>query len=297
MSNYHPHKSAEEIFAEYRRFDEAHAKPLMPAKVEHANDPSSDRKLRVGYLSPDFREHAARHFLEPLLQHYDRSRIELFCYAEVAQPDPVTASFKALASHWRSTVGVSDEALAAQIRADGIDILVDFGGHTSSSRLLVMARKPAPIQIAHHLGHGYTSGLSAVDVFMSDAEMAPEGSEHLFAERIVRLPRIPVAYAPPKGMPEVGELPAAKNGHITFGYFGRPERLNERVVASWSKILKGVPNSILMLNSKAFAEEAFCNLFAERFAVHGIGRERSAHGVHEPAAQDLGGLWADRHRA
>jgi predicted O-linked N-acetylglucosamine transferase (SPINDLY family) len=272
--NYHPHKTAPEIFAEYRRFDEAHAKSLMPKTVVHANDPSPDRKLRVGYMSPDFREHAARHFLEPLLAHYDRSKVDLYCYAEVAQPDAMTATFKSMATEWRSTVGMSDEAVAAQIRADAIDILVDFGGHTSSSRLLVMARKPAPIQIAHYLGHGYTSGLSAVDVFMSDAEMAPEGSEHLFSERIVRLPRIPVAYVPPKGMPEVSELPALKKGHITFGYFGRPERLNERVVASWSKILKGVPNSLLMLNSKAFAEEAFCTLFADRFAAHGIGRER-----------------------
>ena len=272
--NYHPHKTAAEIFAEYGRFDEAHAKPLLPKTVVHANDPAPDRKLRVGYLSPDFREHAARHFLEPLLAHYDRSKVDLYCYAEVAQPDAVTASFKAMATEWRSTIGMSDEAVAAQIRADAIDILVDFGGHTSSSRLLVMARKPAPIQIAHYLGHGYTSGLSAVDVFMSDAEMAPEGSEHLFSERIVRLPRIPVAYVPPQGMPEVAELPALKKGHITFGYFGRPERLNERVVASWAKILKGVPNSVLMLNSKAFAEEAFCTLFADRFGAHGIGRDR-----------------------
>src|SRR5262249_21922687 len=99
--NYHPWRSAEDIFAEYRHFDEALAKPVMPKEVVHANDPSPDRKLRVGYLSPDFREHAARHFLAPLLAHYDKSKIELYCYAEVPQPDAVTASFKMLATGWR----------------------------------------------------------------------------------------------------------------------------------------------------------------------------------------------------
>jgi predicted O-linked N-acetylglucosamine transferase (SPINDLY family) len=273
--NYHPDLSAEEIFAEYERFDAAHARRHRPEKLVYANDPTPSRRLRVGFLSPDFREHAARHFLDPLLRHLDRTRLEVVCYAEVTNPDAVTESFKAMADAWRSTVGLSDEALADRIRADRIDILVDFGGHTSASRILVMARKPAPIQVAHHLGHGYTSGLSAIDVFLSDQEMAPPGSEHLFAEKtIVRLPRIPVAYQPPAGMPEVGPLPATHNGFVTFGYFGRPERINDRVVAAWAAILKRVANSRLILNSKAFSEAAFCDLTAGRFAAHGVGRDR-----------------------
>jgi predicted O-linked N-acetylglucosamine transferase (SPINDLY family) len=272
--NYHPDKSAEEIFAEYRRFDAVHARPHQPEAPSYTNDRSPTRRLRVGYVSPDFREHAARHFLAPLLEHYDRKQIELFCYAEVASPDRTTEQLKTYADHWRSTVGLSDDEVADLMRSDAIDILVDFGGHTSSSRILAMARKPAPIQIAHHLGHGYTSGLSSIDFFVSDDDMAPVGSEHLFSERIVRLPRIPVAYIPPPGMPAASELPALKNGYVTFGYFGRTERLNHKVVRAWSGILARVPNSKLMLNSKAFAEEGFCDLMAERFAAHGIGRDR-----------------------
>ncbi|WBT38303.1 O-linked N-acetylglucosamine transferase, SPINDLY family protein [Hyphomicrobium sp. DMF-1] len=272
--NYHPDRSAEEIFAEYERFDAAHARPHRPAEVSFANDRSPDRKLRVGFLSPDFREHAARHFLDPLLRHLDREKLEIVCYAEVTNEDHVTQSFKAMSNAWRSTVGLTDDEVAAQIRSDRIDILVDFGGHTSSSRILAMARKPAPIQVAHHLGHGYTSGMSAIDVFLSDGEMAPVGSEHLFSEKIVRLSRIPVAYQPPEGMPEVGPLPALRNGYVTFGYFGRPERINDRVVKAWSEILLRVPNSRLMLNSKAFSEAAFSDLMASRFAVHGVGRDR-----------------------
>ena len=273
--NYHPDKSAEEIFAEYQRFDAAHARPHMPASVAYANTPLPDRRLRVGFLSPDFREHAARHFLEPLLENYDRSAIELFCFAEVPNPDFMTERFKSLASHWRSTVGLTDDEVAEQIRKDTIDIMVDFGGHTSSSRLLALARRPAPIQVAHHLGHGYTSGMSSMDVFLSDQEMAPVGAEHLFAEkRIVRLSRIPVAYSPPSGMPAPSPVPALKKGHITFGYFGRTERINDRVVKAWADILKAVPSSRLMLNSRPFNERDFCDMMADRFAAHGVARDR-----------------------
>ncbi|WP_296205255.1 tetratricopeptide repeat protein, partial [uncultured Hyphomicrobium sp.] len=272
--NYHPDRSAEEIFAEYQRFDAAHARPHMPAAVSFGNDPTPGRRIRIGFLSPDFREHAARHFLDPLLRHLDRSQLEIVCYAEVTNEDHVTQAFKGMADHWCSTVGLSDDQLAERIRQDKIDVLVDFGGHTSASRVLVMARRSAPIQIAHHLGHGYTSGMSAIDVFLSDQEMAPVGSEHLFSEKIVRLSRIPVAYQPPEGMPAVAPLPALRTGIVTFGYFGRTERINDRVVAAWSAILKKVPNSRLLLNAKAFSEAAFADLMAQRFAAHGIGRER-----------------------
>lgn len=273
--NYHPDKPAEEIFREYLAMDTANGKPHMPAAPSHENDRDPGRRLRVGFLSPDFREHAARHFLLPLLENYDQNQVELFCYAEVPNPDTTTAQFQELASQWRSTVGLTNAEVSALIRQDKIDIMVDFGGHTSSSRLLALAYKPAPIQMTHYLGHGYTSGMTSMDAFISDQEMAPVGSEHLFSEHtIVRLTRIPVAYTPPEGMPGVTPLPAEKNGHVTFGYFGRTERINERVVSAWAQILAAVPDSRLMLNSRAFAEEDYCELFASRFAPYGISRKR-----------------------
>lgn len=272
--NYDPDLSAEEIYTEYRRYDETMALPHRPAVQRYENTPDPSRRLRVGYLSPDFRNHSARHFIEPILAHHDRSVVEIYCYAEVAEPDHVTKHFQSLADNWRSTVGLSDAGVAELIRKDQIDVLVDLGGHTSSSRVLVMARKPAPLQVAHFLGHGTTSGLSAIDAFLADDDLAPEGSDALFAESVERLGRIPLAYTPPQGMPDLAPLPALRNGYVTFAHFGRPERLNDRVIAAWSAILARVPQSRLTLNSKAFSEAAYRDWMAARFAQHGIGADR-----------------------
>ena len=294
--NYRDDLPAEAIFAEYQRWDAQHARRLAPVAPPCAVDRTPGRKLRVGYVSPDFRQHAVALFAEPLLAAHDRDQVELFCYAEIAVEDAVTARFRALAEHWRPTLGLSDEAMAERIRQDRIDVLVDLAGHTAGNRLLVFARKPAPVQVEYMLGHGYSSGLSAMDAFLADEALAPPGAEMLFSERLVRLPRIPLAYQAPEGMPEVAArdgpaaepdgrepeqevdapaLLAARHG-LTFGYFGRPERLNAGVIATWARILQALPGSRLVLNSRNFQEAAFRALFAERFAATGIEADRIA---------------------
>ena len=247
---------------------------LAPPDPGFALDRSGERRLRVGYISADFRQHAVAWFAEPLLAAHDRACIELFCYAAVARPDSVTERFRALAEHWRGIAGLDDAAVAELIRRDGIDVLVDLTGHTAGSRLLVFARRPAPVQVAYLLGHGYTTGLSAMDAFLADAALAPPGAEALFSERLIRLSRIPLAYAPPDTMAEAGPLPAVANGFVTFGYFGRTGRLNDTVIASWSRILREVPRARLTLNSAPFREPAFGDLIATRFAAHGVDRDR-----------------------
>lgn len=268
--NYRTDLSAEAIFAEYQSWDRSHARHLAPAARQFALDCTPGRRLRVGYVSPDFRQHAVALFAEPLLAAHDRSAVELFCYADVVVPDATTKRLRALADQWRFTVGTSDAELAEMIRQDHIDILVDLAGHTAGNRLLTFARKPAPVQVAYLLGHGYTTGLSAMDAFLADAELAPEGTQALFSERLIRLPRIPLAYAPPADMPPVSPPPASVNGFVTFGHFGRPERLNEQVIAAWARILRAVPRSRLVLNNRPFQEAAFRALFIARFAAHGI---------------------------
>jgi predicted O-linked N-acetylglucosamine transferase (SPINDLY family) len=272
--NYDPDLSPEEVFAAYREWDRRMAAKIAPGDRHHPGDIRPSRQLRVGYVSPDFRRHSSAWFAEPLLSAHDRTQVELFLYADVISPDAVTERFRTIADHWRSIVGLDDTAAAELIRKDRLDVLVDLTGHTAGGRLAMFAHKPAPVQVAYLLGHGYTSGLSAMDAFLADAALAPPEADALFSERLVRLPRIPLAYAPPPDMPPVALSPALSNGFITFGYFGRPDRLNNDVVATWARILHKAPGSRLVLNNLPFREPAFRALFTERFATHGIDRAR-----------------------
>jgi predicted O-linked N-acetylglucosamine transferase (SPINDLY family) len=272
--NYRPDLTAEAIFGEYREWDRVHAAQLLFAAPQFSISRIANRRLRIGYVSADFRRHSVAWFAEPLLAAHDRGSVELFCYADVAAPDAVTARFRRLADQWRDIAGVDDAAAAEMIRADNIDVLVDLTGHTAGSRLSVFARKPAPVQVAYLLGHGYTSGLRAMDAFLADDFLAPPGADALFSETIVRLPRIPLAYAPPCEMPPVAPLPASTNGYVTFGHFGRPDRLNDTVIAAWARILHAVPDARLVLNSLPFREPAFRDLFTTRFGAHDIVADR-----------------------
>ncbi len=272
--NYRPDLSAGQVAAAYREFDARHAARLRPAWPVHANARDPERRLRLGYVSPDFNDHVVSAFMLPLLEAHDRERFELCCYAEVRHADATTARIRGLADRWTSTVGMSDAAVAERILADGVDVLVDLAGHTTGNRMMAFARRPAPVQLTYFVGHGSTTGLSAFDGFIADSALAPPGCEALFSEPVVRLDRIPLVYSGPATAPGVGPLPALANGHVTFGHFGRPIRLNEGVIAAWAAILNAVPRSRLMLNYAPFGDEAVRSLFAGRFARHGVGRER-----------------------
>lgn len=269
--NYAPDLPAETIFAEYRRWNEAHARPLAPATARHDNDRSPERRLRIGYVSPDFRSHPVRHFIEPVLARHDKSMVEVFAYAQVAREDEFTARFKSQVDHWRPTVGLSGEDMAEKIRADRIDILVDLAGHTADHRLLVFARKPVPVQVSW-LGYGYTTGLEAIDYFLADPQFAPPGCEHLFSEKLARLPVV-VAYRPAEGMgrPETARRASSV---VTFGSLTRTVRINHRVVRTWAAILSATPDSRLVLNSLNFRTASLCDDLAHQFAAYGIERER-----------------------
>ncbi|MFC3230139.1 tetratricopeptide repeat protein [Marinibaculum pumilum] len=272
--NYDPDASAEDVFADYRRFDELQCRPLVPSDPHYENDRDPDRRIRLGFVSPDFRRHAANYFLEPLLEAHDRDRFELFLYGMVPAPDRYTDRYRELAHAWRNVTGISDEEMVEQIRQDRIDILVDFAGHTARNRLKVFARRPAPVQIAYLVGLGYTTGMSVFDGFFADDAMAPPDAGHLFSEPVLRLGRFPMTYRPPAEMPEVGPLPAEKAGHVTFASFSRTVRINARVVDCWAEILKAVPTARLMLNTKSFAEEAARNAYRQMFARRGVDPDR-----------------------
>ena len=243
--NYRPDIAPGTIRAEYREWDRRHAKPLAPQNPQFDLDRTPGRRLRIGYLSADFRQHAVALFAEPLLAAHDRSDVELYLYSGVAAEDDITERFRILADHWRNTIGIDDARLAELVRADRIDVLVDLAGHSAGNRLLTFARRPAPVQVAHLLGQGCSTGLSAMDAFLADDILAPAGADALFSERVIRLSRIPLVYQPPDKMPPVAPLPALTNGYVTFGHFGRTERLNENVIAAWARILHAIPQSRL----------------------------------------------------
>jgi len=277
--NYHPDLSAEVIFTEYRHWNEVHARPLIEAQV-HLNTRDTERRLRVGYISPDLRKHPVQYFIEPILARHDKSLVEIYAYAEVAAEDAVSARFKGYVDHWRNTVGIGDQALAEIIRQDQIDILVDLAGHTAGNRLLVLARKPAPIQVSW-LGYGYTTGMDAIDYWVGDAELAPSGSDSLFAEDVVRLP-VFTAYRPAEGMGEAGQLPATQTGGVTFGTLSRSVRINHHVIRAWAEILNRLPDSRLIINSRDFQSFGMQTRIRQQFAAHGVDGARLEIGFESP---------------
>ncbi|MGH8596325.1 MAG: tetratricopeptide repeat protein, partial [Gammaproteobacteria bacterium] len=244
--NYVDGVTPREIFELSRDFNTRHAAHLAPESFTYQNNRLPERRLKIGYVSPDFRAHACAFFLEPLFRYHDRTAVEVHAYAEVAFPDAVTARLQGLVDCWHSTVGLHDERVADQIRADGIDIVIDLAGHTASGRLLALARKPAPIQVTY-LGYPATTGLDVVDYRLTDRWTEPAGAcEDYYTEALVRLPHSLWCYQPFADMPAVTELPALRRGHLTFGSFNNFAKVGPRVIALWARVLQAIPDSRLI---------------------------------------------------
>jgi protein O-GlcNAc transferase len=245
--------------------------PIVPPFL-NARDP--DRKLRVAYLSPDFRYHAVSFFFEPLLAHHDPAVVEAYCYAEIAKPDFVTEALHRVGGIWRNTHGIDDAALRAQLRADQIDIAIDLAGHTGHSRLNAFAVRPAPVT-ATWLGYPTTTGLPTIDWRITDARADPPGQEPFHSEKLLRLPDTFLCYHFYGAGPlDVTTLPALARGAITFGSFNNPLKLSTPTIAAWGRILEAVPGSRLMLKSLAFVDPIRKQHFLERFAAAGIPAAR-----------------------
>ena len=251
-------------------------------KKEHGNELNPDRKLRIGYLSPDFREHALSFFIEPILDRHDRSRFEAVCYSDVEREDAVSRRLRGVGALWRSTAGWGDDRLAEQMRHDGIDILVDLAGHSAGGRrMLLLAAKPAPVQVSW-LGYLNTTGLATVDYRITDWHAAPKEMERYHTERLIRMPVSQWCYRPPAGAPEVGPLPAVHNGAITFGSFHNLAKVTPQVVALWATILRDVPDSRLIVAAHG------ADHLAER-----MGAQFRAHGVDPGRIEGRGGMPLD----
>jgi protein O-GlcNAc transferase len=245
--HFHPDFDAQSLFQEHHIWNERHAVPLSAHPKNHDNDFSPNRRLRVGYVSPDFREHCQALFTVPLFMHHDHTDFEIFVYSDVQPPDGVTRQLRKYADTWRDTVSMTDEQLATRIREDRIDVLVDLTLHMARNRLSVFARKPAPLQVTW-LGYPSTTGLTAIDYRLSDPYLDPPGvDESCYAEKTFRLPDTFWCYDPRASEPAVNELPAARNGFVTFGCLNNFCKINPVISDLWSRVLKSVPGSKLRL--------------------------------------------------
>lgn len=244
---YDPAADGPAVLEECRRWNARYAEPLKTCILPHVNDRTIDRRLRIGYVSADFRTHACAVYSEPLLASHDREQFEIICYAEVAQADEVTERFRALASAWHNIVGMSDESVAALVRSDRIDILVDLNLHTTHNRLLTFARKPAPVQ-ACWLGFPGTTGLDAIDYRLTDPHLDPLGAHDAwYSETSIRLDETFWCYSSRDTDLQVTEPPALRRGHITFGSTNSFCKVNDVVLDLWAAALLASPGSRMLI--------------------------------------------------
>ncbi len=247
---------------------------LQPTQNITPKKQRKSTRLRIGYLSPDFRQHSVAYFIEPILYHHNKIEFEIFCYANVSKPDPVTERLSQLAEHWRDIYRLDDQQVCEQIQADEIDILVDLAGHTGQNRLPVFANKPAPIQVTY-IGYPNTTGLETMDYRLTDAIADPPGmNDPYYTEELIRLPNCFLCYQPPADLPAVNALPAKTVGRITFGSFNNLSKLTPQVVDLWSRILQAVPNSRLILKVRWFDDASTCDRYLSLFTENGIDPQR-----------------------
>ena len=262
----------EVLFAEHRRFGDRFEQPLRAGWPAHRNARDPERPLRVGFVSADLRAHPMSYFIEPLLQHLvGDGSLSLHAYSNHIEEDAVTQRLRPHFRNWRRVAGVADERVAELIAEDGIDVLIDLSGHTSGNRLRVFARKPAPLQVSW-LGYPGTTGLLAMDYYFGDAHFLPLaefGSQ--FTERLVHLPAL-APFLPDAGAPPVNALPALANGYLTFGSFNRPSKLRPVVVASWSQVLRALPDARMLIGG--MPQDGQPDELAACFAREGVAGDR-----------------------
>lgn len=258
----------------------------VPARTQHSNDRHPDRRLKIGYVSADFRHHPVTTYFEPVLASHNKSKVEVYCYNANNSVDEVTTRLQGYANHWRDISALTDDEAADIITKDTIDILIDLSGHTAGNRLQLFARKPAPIQ-ATWIGYFNTTGVKTIDYYITDKFLLPPEDEWQYTEKPLRLPHTAAMYKLREDTIPINPLPALTRGYITFGSFNALPKLTPAVMALWAEILKQVPSSKLYLKNKSFGEESVRNEFTSRFAAHGIGADRLQYSGFSPIQEYL----------
>lgn len=272
VMDYVPKFGFEEHQRERRRYYEMQAKRFEAEAPPHLNEANPMRRLVLGYLSADFRRHSAATCFGPVLRRHDREHFKVICYSGVVEEDEWTRGFQDHAEVWRGTARMSDEELAEQIRADGVDILIDLSGHSEGNRLLVFARKPAPVQVTAWGGGGGT-GLPMIDYLFTDPVHIPTWARALFAEKAWDLP-CNITFEAPDDAPPVTDLPALRQGFITFGCLNRTMKITPAVQDLWAQILIEVPGSTMLLKDGLLDDPQARERIRSSFADRGVDPAR-----------------------
>jgi len=265
--NYSDAFSAQTIAARHREWEQG-----VPVAAPPRREPSPARRLRVGYVSADFRSHPVAYFIGAVLAAHDREAFEIFCYSAGRETDGLTDTLRGMPLIWRDIAWLDDAASADLIREDSIDILIELGGHTGANRLTLIALRPAPVQITY-LGYPNTTGMSAIDYRFTDALADPPGAaEALHSERLLRLDGGFLAYTAPSNMPPVNPLPALEQGQgqVTFGSFTNLAKVSGTTLQLWSQVIKATPDSRLLVKAREFADDDTRAHFLARCEAAGI---------------------------
>lgn len=257
---------------ELSRWNDINVRPLSHEIKPHANFPDPERRLRIGYVSADFRSHSAAHVFGSVLLGHDPSQFQVFCYANSPKEDGLTERFRQAASRWRRIDGLTDADAAELIREDAIDILVDLSGHSEGNRLLVFARKPAPIQVTAW-GRATGTGVETIDYLFSDKIFIPPDEQCFYAEKIIYLP-CTLGYICPEDAPPVGPLPVLTNGRISFGCLNRLAKISDGLLDVWGELLRSLPDAVIILKDPSLDLAVRRDVIRREFGERGVAPER-----------------------
>jgi protein O-GlcNAc transferase len=262
-----------DLFKLHLEWAQQHAVAQENAQAFTEHDRTPRRKLRIGYISGDFVAHPVGFLLRDILSNHDSEKFEIHCFSMVIRSEDVLPELRNAAQTWEEIFFLTDDEVVNLIRKAKIDILVDLSGHTASHRLLAFASRPAPVQV-EWIGYFHSTGMAAIDYFITDRHTSPPDGGQLFAETPLFLPHSRFCYGPPTYAPEVGPVPSVQKGFVTFGSFNRLPKLTDQAIAAWSAILLAVPRSRMIIKSSAFSETVVVERLLARFAHHHVAPDR-----------------------
>lgn len=260
-------------------------KELGNSPTRHSKPSVVKDRLKIGFVSADFRVHSCAYFMLPLFENLSRDRFEIYCYSNAEKADTVTERFKGLTDHWLNVVAKTDQQFATNVISDDIDILIDLSGHTNGNRLPMFAMKPAPVQ-ATWLGYPNTTGLHNMDYRLVDAVSDPADSDAYHTEKLLRLPHGFLCFQPLTPMPEVSALPVLGNGFVTFGCMNNFSKVTDEVLDLWVQLLQQVPDSRLLLKAKQLSDGDIKARVLDHLQNQGIEAARITLHGHLPSRED-----------